>query len=131
MSITRQGLSFAAIEQLIAQRVADAIVAYEANLNSGAVGLTKWFKKMESVFYICNCVENCQVKYATFTLLDGALTWELTSFGAPNVSKSWHCSVLEAIRMAHDLMDQVVRAKVEKDANNKRKWEDDQGGNSC
>ncbi|GKG00263.1 reverse transcriptase domain-containing protein, partial [Tanacetum coccineum] len=103
-----------AIEQLIAQRVADAIAAYEANRNSrngtqneasgsaggvehtargcsykeflncqprnfdgteGAVGLTRWFEKMESVFRICNCAENCQVKYATCTLLDGALTW--------------------------------------------------------
>ncbi|GKG38418.1 reverse transcriptase domain-containing protein [Tanacetum coccineum] len=30
---------------------------------------------MESVFRISNCAENCQVKYATCTLLDGALTW--------------------------------------------------------
>ncbi|GKD68296.1 putative reverse transcriptase domain-containing protein [Tanacetum coccineum] len=30
---------------------------------------------MESVFHICNCAENCQVKYATCTLLDSALTW--------------------------------------------------------
>ncbi|GKC74121.1 hypothetical protein Tco_1120004 [Tanacetum coccineum] len=29
--------------------------------------------------------------------------------------------------MVHDLMDQVVRANVATDANNKRKWEDDQG----
>ncbi|GJX84355.1 hypothetical protein Tco_0335129 [Tanacetum coccineum] len=30
---------------------------------------------MKSVFHICNCVENCQVKYTTCTLLDIALTW--------------------------------------------------------
>nr|GFA56686.1 reverse transcriptase domain-containing protein [Tanacetum cinerariifolium] len=30
---------------------------------------------MESVFYISNCTKNCQVKYATCTLLDDALTW--------------------------------------------------------
>ncbi|GKB03139.1 hypothetical protein Tco_0831228 [Tanacetum coccineum] len=35
MTTTRQGLSSAAIEQLIAQRVADALIAYEANRNSG------------------------------------------------------------------------------------------------
>ncbi|GKB03373.1 hypothetical protein Tco_0831462 [Tanacetum coccineum] len=77
----------ATIEQLIAQRLADAIVAYEENRNSrngtqneasgsaeGAVGLTRWFEKMESVFHIYNCSENCQVKYATCTLLDDALT---------------------------------------------------------
>nr|GEX20966.1 hypothetical protein [Tanacetum cinerariifolium] len=31
--------------------------------------------------------------------------------------------------MAHDLMDQVVRAKAAKDADNKREWEDEQRGN--
>ncbi|GJX84357.1 reverse transcriptase domain-containing protein, partial [Tanacetum coccineum] len=30
---------------------------------------------MEFMFHICNCTENCQVKYATCTLLDIALTW--------------------------------------------------------
>ncbi|GKC16634.1 hypothetical protein Tco_1013416 [Tanacetum coccineum] len=127
MPITRQGANSDAIEQLIAQRVAEALDAYEANQNSGtgnrnvngngningnashnsgsgskrtlrtarrctykeflncyplnfkgtegAVGLTRWFEKMESVFYISNCVVECQVKYATCTLLNGALTW--------------------------------------------------------
>ncbi|GKG15331.1 hypothetical protein Tco_0354931, partial [Tanacetum coccineum] len=38
----------------------------------GVVGLTRWFEKMEKVFYISNCPEVYQVKYATFTLLDSA-----------------------------------------------------------
>ncbi|GKA57773.1 hypothetical protein Tco_0756961 [Tanacetum coccineum] len=114
MLTTRQGLSSDGIEQLIAQRVADALTTNEANRNSGTrvndgtggsagetehttrdfsckeilnckprnfngtervVGLTMWFKKMESVFHICNCLENYQVKYATRTLLDGVITW--------------------------------------------------------
>ncbi|GKC08970.1 hypothetical protein Tco_1000580 [Tanacetum coccineum] len=33
------------------------------------------FEKMESMFHISNCVVECQVKYATCTLLSGALTW--------------------------------------------------------
>ncbi|GKE25789.1 putative reverse transcriptase domain-containing protein, partial [Tanacetum coccineum] len=41
----------------------------------GAVGLARWFEKMKSVFHIRNCSTRCQVKYATCTLLDGALTW--------------------------------------------------------
>ncbi|GJR37979.1 hypothetical protein Tco_1213663 [Tanacetum coccineum] len=41
----------------------------------GDVGLAHWFKKMESVFHISNCTVECQVKYATCTLLGGALTW--------------------------------------------------------
>nr|GEX85298.1 reverse transcriptase domain-containing protein [Tanacetum cinerariifolium] len=44
-------------------------------LQQGAVGLARWFKKIESVFYISNCTTNYQVKYATCTLLDSELTW--------------------------------------------------------
>nr|GEW67201.1 putative reverse transcriptase domain-containing protein [Tanacetum cinerariifolium] len=87
MPTTRQGLSSATIEQVINQHVADAMAAYQAKLCNGnanqneaggsarAVRLTRWFKKMESVFHICNYAKNCQVKYATCTLLDSALTW--------------------------------------------------------
>ncbi|GJV20995.1 putative reverse transcriptase domain-containing protein [Tanacetum coccineum] len=41
----------------------------------GAVRLAQWFEKMESVFNISNCTVECQVKYATCTLLNGELTW--------------------------------------------------------
>ncbi|GKC08373.1 hypothetical protein Tco_0999983, partial [Tanacetum coccineum] len=41
----------------------------------GVIGLTRWFKKMESVFSISNCTASCQVKFATYTLQDDALTW--------------------------------------------------------
>ncbi|GJX26410.1 hypothetical protein Tco_0232706 [Tanacetum coccineum] len=41
----------------------------------GVVGLTRWFEKMETVFHISNCPQKNQVKYATCTLLDNALTW--------------------------------------------------------
>ncbi|GJR67958.1 putative reverse transcriptase domain-containing protein, partial [Tanacetum coccineum] len=41
----------------------------------GVIGLAKWFEKMESVFQISNCPPNSQVKFATCTLLDGALSW--------------------------------------------------------
>ncbi|GJR96966.1 hypothetical protein Tco_0269140 [Tanacetum coccineum] len=42
---------------------------------AGVVGLTKWIEKMETVFHISNCPEVYQVKYATCSLLDSALTW--------------------------------------------------------
>nr|GEX48178.1 hypothetical protein [Tanacetum cinerariifolium] len=83
----RKGLSFAAIEQLINQRVADAMTAYEANRSNGnatqneasgsagVVGLTRWFEKMKYIFRISDCAIGSQVKFATRTLLDGALTW--------------------------------------------------------
>ncbi|GJT18780.1 putative reverse transcriptase domain-containing protein [Tanacetum coccineum] len=41
----------------------------------GVVGLTRWIKKMESVFNISGCVIKNQVKFATRTLLGVALTW--------------------------------------------------------
>ncbi|GJT95073.1 putative reverse transcriptase domain-containing protein [Tanacetum coccineum] len=42
---------------------------------NGVVGLTRWFEKMETVLHISNCPEKYQVKYATCTLLNSALTW--------------------------------------------------------
>ncbi|GKD71125.1 putative reverse transcriptase domain-containing protein, partial [Tanacetum coccineum] len=41
----------------------------------GVVGLTRCFEKMETVFNISNCPLKYQVKYATCTLQDSALTW--------------------------------------------------------
>ncbi|GJR81061.1 reverse transcriptase domain-containing protein [Tanacetum coccineum] len=88
-----------AIEELVNRRVEEALTAYEAPMLSrlktkakmtvmatmemvememgtkGVVGLIRWFEKMETVFHISNCPEKSQVKYATCTLLDGALTW--------------------------------------------------------
>ncbi|GJR44073.1 hypothetical protein Tco_1312176 [Tanacetum coccineum] len=43
--------------------------------SGGVVGLTRWFEKMETVFHISNCLEKYQVKYATRTLINSALTW--------------------------------------------------------
>ncbi|GJV91751.1 putative reverse transcriptase domain-containing protein [Tanacetum coccineum] len=41
----------------------------------GVVGLTQWFKRIESVFHISNGAVGNQVKYDTCTLLGNALTW--------------------------------------------------------
>ncbi|GJT90342.1 reverse transcriptase domain-containing protein [Tanacetum coccineum] len=41
----------------------------------GVFGLIRWFEKMETLFHISNCLEKYQVKYATCTLLNSALTW--------------------------------------------------------
>nr|GEZ74777.1 hypothetical protein [Tanacetum cinerariifolium] len=41
----------------------------------GVVGLTRWFEKMETMLHISNCPQKYQVKYATCTLLNSALTW--------------------------------------------------------
>ncbi|GJV58531.1 reverse transcriptase domain-containing protein [Tanacetum coccineum] len=41
----------------------------------GAVGLTRWFEKLESQFGISNVAEGDRVKFTSSTLLDSALTW--------------------------------------------------------
>nr|GEV48818.1 hypothetical protein [Tanacetum cinerariifolium] len=41
----------------------------------GVVRLTRWFEKMKIVFHITYFPEKYQVKYATCTLLNNALTW--------------------------------------------------------
>nr|GEV77023.1 putative reverse transcriptase domain-containing protein [Tanacetum cinerariifolium] len=41
----------------------------------GVIRLKRWFKKMETIFHISNFLKKYQVKYATCTLLNNALTW--------------------------------------------------------
>ncbi|GKB26328.1 hypothetical protein Tco_0865729 [Tanacetum coccineum] len=41
----------------------------------GAVGLARWFEKIELVFRISICPPKYQVKYASCTLQHSALTW--------------------------------------------------------
>ncbi|GJZ37014.1 hypothetical protein Tco_0583205 [Tanacetum coccineum] len=41
----------------------------------GALGLTRWFEKLESQFRISNIAKGDRVKFASSTLLDSALTW--------------------------------------------------------
>ncbi|GJX60531.1 putative reverse transcriptase domain-containing protein [Tanacetum coccineum] len=43
--------------------------------SEGVFGLIRWFKKIEIMFHISNCLEKYQVKYATCTLLNNVLTW--------------------------------------------------------
>nr|GEW30865.1 hypothetical protein [Tanacetum cinerariifolium] len=45
------------------------------NGTEGVVGLIRWCEKMETVFHISNYPKRYLVKYATYTLLDSALTW--------------------------------------------------------
>ncbi|GKE16887.1 hypothetical protein Tco_1424464, partial [Tanacetum coccineum] len=55
----------------------DSLKCQPLNFNGmeGVVGLNRWFEKMETVFHISNCPEKYQVKYASCTLLNSALTW--------------------------------------------------------
>ncbi|GJV64709.1 reverse transcriptase domain-containing protein [Tanacetum coccineum] len=41
----------------------------------GVVELTQWIERMETMFRICNCSVENQIKFSTCTLLGNALTW--------------------------------------------------------
>nr|GEU45682.1 hypothetical protein [Tanacetum cinerariifolium] len=75
------------------------------NGTKGVVGLTRWFERMEIVFHISNCPEKYQVKYATYTLLNSALTWnELTAY-----TRRFQELVLLCTRMVSNEEDKVER----------------------
>nr|GEY79412.1 hypothetical protein [Tanacetum cinerariifolium] len=60
--------------------------------NEGIVGLTRWIKKMEFVFNISGCAIENQVKFATCTLLDSALTWwngQIRTLGPEAYAMTW------------------------------------------
>ncbi|GKC59868.1 putative reverse transcriptase domain-containing protein [Tanacetum coccineum] len=117
------------------------------NGTEGVVGLTHWFKKMETVFHISNCPEKYQVKYATCMLLNSALPWwnshkrtigieaayamswaELikltTKVYCPknegNVIAAEPTKLQDAIRIANNLMDQKLKGYA-RSAKNKRR----------
>nr|GEW43776.1 putative reverse transcriptase domain-containing protein [Tanacetum cinerariifolium] len=62
------------------------------NWNEGIVGLTRWIKKMEFIFNISGCAIENQVKFATWTLLDAALTWwngQIRTLGPEAYAMTW------------------------------------------
>ncbi|GKC86424.1 putative reverse transcriptase domain-containing protein [Tanacetum coccineum] len=149
----------------------------------GVVGLTRWFEKMENVFHISNCPKKYQVKYASCTLQDSALTWWnshkrtigtdagysmpwkalmklMTEVYCPRnkiqkmETELWNLAVKEedrvekfigslpnniqgnviaaepirlqdAIRIANNLMDQKLKGYTGRNANNKRRFDND------
>nr|GEU48244.1 hypothetical protein [Tanacetum cinerariifolium] len=125
------------------------------NGTEGVVGLTRWFKKMETVFHISNCPEKYQVKYASCTLLNSALTWWnsykrtigieaayamswvelmklMTEVYCPrnkgNVITAEPIQLQDAIRIANNLMDQKLKG-YDRSAKNKRRLESNQRDN--
>nr|GEV85511.1 hypothetical protein [Tanacetum cinerariifolium] len=51
------------------------ILVNNANMTEGAVGLYRWFERMESTFGISECIERRKVKFAITTLHGRVLTW--------------------------------------------------------
>ncbi|GJY48215.1 putative reverse transcriptase domain-containing protein [Tanacetum coccineum] len=76
------------------------------NRTNGVVRLTHWFVKMETVLHISNCLEKYQVKYATCTLLNSALTWWNSHKRTIGIEAAY---AMNAIRVANNLMDQKLK----------------------
>nr|GFA22800.1 putative reverse transcriptase domain-containing protein [Tanacetum cinerariifolium] len=134
------------------------------------VGLTRWFKKIETVFYISNCPKRYKVKYATYTFLNSALTWwnahKRTIAADAAFSMTWRelmklmtVMVLEeedrvekfirglldniqgnvivaepkrlqdVVRIANNLMDLKLKGYAVKNAENKRRFDNNQKDN--
>nr|GEV21634.1 putative reverse transcriptase domain-containing protein [Tanacetum cinerariifolium] len=102
--------------------------------NEGVVSLSQWIKKMESIFNISGCAIENQVKFATCTLLDAALTWwngQIRTLGPEAYAMTWEVlkkkmtdkMLDETIELTNDLMDQKLRTYAER-ADNKRKADD-------
>ncbi|GJZ51944.1 hypothetical protein Tco_0606459 [Tanacetum coccineum] len=70
-ALIKQGVDAAMVEAE-ASRIRNG---YDSNGTEGVVRLTRWFEKIESIFSISNCPATSQVKFATCTLQDNALTW--------------------------------------------------------
>ncbi|GJX71823.1 hypothetical protein Tco_0308994 [Tanacetum coccineum] len=79
------------------------------NGTEGVVRLTRWFKKMETVFHISNCPEKYQVKYATCTLLNSALTWWNSHKRTIGIEAAYAMSWVELIK----LMTEVYGPRIE------------------
>ncbi|GJX12655.1 putative reverse transcriptase domain-containing protein [Tanacetum coccineum] len=105
----------------------------------GVIGLTHWFKKMETVFHISIYPPRYQVKYASCTLLDGALTWWNYHKKTVGVDAAyaimWKALMKlmtemvpqeedkDAIHIANNLMDQKLKGYAIKNAENKRRFD--------
>ncbi|GKD75701.1 putative reverse transcriptase domain-containing protein, partial [Tanacetum coccineum] len=90
----------------------------------GVVRLTHWFEKMEIVFNISNCPPKYQVKYATCTLQDSALTWwnsHKRTIG--NVIAANPDRLQDAIHIANQLMDKKLQGYAARSDENKRRME--------
>ncbi|GJS17726.1 hypothetical protein Tco_0412198 [Tanacetum coccineum] len=80
----------------------------------GFVGLTRWFEKMEMVFHISNCPQKYQVKYATCTLLDSALTWWNTHKRTIGTNATYAMTWTKLMKLTTDVMVLDEEDKVER-----------------
>ncbi|GKE63876.1 hypothetical protein Tco_1514243 [Tanacetum coccineum] len=74
--------------------------------------LTRWFEKMEMVFHISNCPEKYQVKYATCTRLNSALTWWNSHKRTIGIKAAYAMSWTELMKLVTEVY--CLRNKIQK-----------------
>ncbi|MFS7929991.1 putative transcription factor interactor and regulator CCHC(Zn) family [Helianthus anomalus] len=82
----------------------------------GAVGLLRWFEKLESVFEMCECPESHRVKYATGTLEGIALTWwnaQVQMLGLATANATPWNDFKELIKRDYCTRDDIHKLEVE------------------
>nr|GEU68971.1 putative reverse transcriptase domain-containing protein [Tanacetum cinerariifolium] len=99
----------------------------------GVVELTRWFERMETVFHISNCTVENQIKFATCTLLESALTWmfpeesdkieryvgDFYDMIDESVMASKSKTMQDAVEFANELMDKKTRTFAKSHTENK------------
>ncbi|GJT40608.1 putative reverse transcriptase domain-containing protein, partial [Tanacetum coccineum] len=110
----------------------------------GVIKLTQWFERMEIVFRIRNCTVENQIKFSTCTLLGSALTWwnshvrtvghdvayamTWTNLKKKMTDKYYPRGEIkklkDAIEFATKLMDKKISTFAERQADNRRKFDD-------
>nr|GEU98156.1 reverse transcriptase domain-containing protein [Tanacetum cinerariifolium] len=79
-------------------------------LSDWKVGL----KQMEYVFHVSNRAINCQVKYATCTLLDSALTWWNFHMKTVGIDAAYEISWKELMKMMTEVMVSDEEKKIKR-----------------
>ncbi|GKB96829.1 putative reverse transcriptase domain-containing protein [Tanacetum coccineum] len=77
----------------------------------GVVGLIRLSEKMEIVFHISNYLERYQVKYATCTLLDSALTWWNSHKRTIRIDVAYALSWRKLLKLMTEMYAREMRSK--------------------
>ncbi|GJR43948.1 putative reverse transcriptase domain-containing protein [Tanacetum coccineum] len=88
------------------------------NLSAKGIDIVGYTKHFQVLALLCPIIVTPKYKKIERYI------WGLRDDIQGNVTSSKPIKIQESIRMAHDLMDQVMRSKVTKGGDNKRKWDD-------
>ncbi|GKE49558.1 reverse transcriptase domain-containing protein, partial [Tanacetum coccineum] len=96
--------------------------------SEGAIGLIRWFERIESVFSRSNCIEDCKVKFATGTVTGEAQSW-WNSFAQPiRIEEAYKITWVEfkklLIKKYYPRTEVTKHTPVQVSSDHKRKFDD-------